>query len=175
MEGLYAEFLLWKYGFQPQEKYEQTLHERFLRDPAHRFLLKLEEHSTSIQHTGGCFARYWAYEHPGLDASVFGKALFSGLKRAYFSTAMDIGQFARQCYSLWQDLPSEIDNLEPFLTLCYADDPLSWGDEVQTKALYEKAFAYLVINVKSFSKRAGVVSQFYPYAQTATLKKPRGP
>lgn len=37
--------------------------------------------------------------------------------------------FASRMYSLWKNLPSNIQNQQPFFTLCYADDPLSWGDE----------------------------------------------
>lgn len=39
-------------------------------------------------------------------------------------------------------LPQETGQKEPFKALCYADDCLSWGDEKQTRELYEKAFQY---------------------------------
>jgi hypothetical protein len=32
--------------------------------------------------------------------------------------------------------------MEPFWTLSYADDPLSWGEERQTHEIYEKMFGY---------------------------------
>jgi hypothetical protein len=35
-------------------------------------------------------------------------------------------------------LPSVIQSVEPFWSLSYADDPLSWGDVNQTKELYEE-------------------------------------
>ena len=35
-----------------------------------------------------------------------------------------------------------IQNIEPFQALCYADDSLSWGDEDQTKNIYEYALNY---------------------------------
>lgn len=35
-----------------------------------------------------------------------------------------------------------LDEEQPFWTLSYADDPLSWGDEEQSKALYEEAFDF---------------------------------
>jgi hypothetical protein len=40
-------------------------------------------------------------------------------------------------YNLWEDLPGQIQNIEPFWALCYADNPLSWGDEEQTRSIYE--------------------------------------
>lgn len=45
-------------------------------------------------------------------------------------------------YQLWQYLPSELSEKEPFDILCYADDLLSWGDEKQCRELYEKALFY---------------------------------
>ena len=40
-------------------------------------------------------------------------------------------------YNLWEDLPGQIQDIELFWALCYADDPLSWGDEEQTRSIYE--------------------------------------
>lgn len=31
---------------------------------------------------------------------------------------------------------------DPFFTMCYADDPLSWGDKDQTRELYEQMFRF---------------------------------
>ena len=45
-------------------------------------------------------------------------------------------------YSLWESLPGNIQNIEPFFTLSYADDPLSWGDEEQTRNIYEYMLNY---------------------------------
>lgn len=40
-------------------------------------------------------------------------------------------------YLEWESLPGSIQNIEPFWALSYADDPLSWGDEEQTRKIYE--------------------------------------
>ena len=62
------------------------------------------------------------------------------LLRIYEDT--DIAVFAGKMYSLWNKLPRDTGREEPFLTLCYADDCLSYHDEAQCRKLYEKAMRY---------------------------------
>ena len=45
-------------------------------------------------------------------------------------------------YGLWESLPGNIQDIEPFWTLSYADEPLSWGDEEQTRDIYEYMLDY---------------------------------
>ena len=45
-------------------------------------------------------------------------------------------------YLLWKSLPGEIQDKQPFFTLSYADDPLSWEDEKQTRFIYENMLNY---------------------------------
>lgn len=142
MEKLYAEFLLWFHGFNAGEKYEALLNGYFLNDPNNDILLELEECSSNMLDTHGRFARYWTYECPSLSPSIFGKQLFSGLKSVYDANSFCIEEFSRRCYLLWESIPPEIDKMEPFWTLNYAGDCLSWGDEAQTRMLYEKWFAF---------------------------------
>lgn len=142
MERLYAEFLLWKHGFNAGERYEKLLNELFLIEASNDFLLELEECSTNALDTEQALMRAWNSGLSQFNVSIFGKHLFSGLKPAYHSSGMGIEEFGKHCYLLWCDLPSLINETEPFWTLCYADDPLSWGDEAQTRSLYEKAFAF---------------------------------
>ena len=55
----------------------------------------------------------------------------------------EITDFTKLMYALWQKLPQSICHTEPFLTLSYADDPLlAYGDEGQTRQLYENMLAY---------------------------------
>ncbi|MCI8403228.1 MAG: hypothetical protein HFI38_14250 [Lachnospiraceae bacterium] len=42
----------------------------------------------------------------------------------------------------WESLPGNIQNIEPFWILSYADDPLSWGDEEQTRNIYKQMLHY---------------------------------
>ena len=74
------------------------------------------------------------------DTEYFGKILMRSLLRIYES--MDLALFAGKMYSLWNKLPRDIGRREPFLTLCYADDCLSYHDEEQCRKLYEKAMCY---------------------------------
>ncbi len=80
-------------------------------------------------------------DYKNLDFERFGKILMSKLKVVYVNCS-DIKCFASQMYSLWENLPGNIQNIEPFWTLCYADEPLSWGDEKQTRNIYEHMLSY---------------------------------
>ena len=142
MEKLYAEFLLWFHGFDSSERYETLLNEDFLNNPNKDILLELEECSSNMVDARECFVHYWSYECPFLNPDIFGKALFEGLQSVYQKNSFRIEEFGRRCYRLWQDIPFVLGQTEPFWTLSYADDCLSWGDEGQTRMLYERAFAF---------------------------------
>lgn len=143
MEELYAEFLLWKHGFCSSEKYDELLHKIFLLDYYNDYLLELEENTSNIRNSSGCFLRYWTYENTDLDIHKFGKLLFSGLKDVYYSNTLSIEQFGKCCYSLWGDLPDDPLKLsKPFLILSYADDLFLYSYEEQTRRCYERAFKF---------------------------------
>ena len=142
MEKLYAEFLLWINELNTNEKYESLLHEYFLSAPNDKVLLELEECSSDIRRTNAIFENFWDSEHKIFDVDIFGRSLFSELECIYKSNKFNIEEFAKRCYSLWKVLPSSINQIEPFWTLSYADDCLSWNDEMQTRSLYEEAFAF---------------------------------
>ena len=142
MEELYAELLLWYIGFHSSERYNALLDEKFLSDSENELYLELEEYSADILNSMGRFKRYWDYECSEFDRDLFGKQLFAGLKYTYDTNRFEISDFGNRCCKLWHMLPGSIIETEPFHTLIYADDPLSWGDEVQTRELYESAFAY---------------------------------
>ena len=69
-----------------QERYEKLLNELFLIDMDNDFMLELEECSTNVFDTNGCFMRYLTYEQ--IDSSVFGKSLFYSLYLVYKSNIM---------------------------------------------------------------------------------------
>ena len=142
MEKLYAEFLLWLNELNTNEKYESLLHKYFLNAPSDKVLLELEECSSDILRTNAILENYWDSEHKILDVDVFGEYLFSELESIYKFNKFSINEFGKRCYSLWNHLPSHIQQKEPFWTLCYADDCLSWNDETQTRKLYEEAFFF---------------------------------
>ena len=80
-----------------------------------------------------------------LNIDIFGKELFAALEKVYKADAFPLAEFGRRCYKLWCALPYhpyQYEHIEPFSTLTYADDPLSYGDEGQSRDLYEAAFDY---------------------------------
>ena len=79
------------------------------------------------------------YNH--LELERFGRILMSKLKVVYINCS-DIKYYASRMYSLWKSLPRNIQDTEPFWMLCYGDDPLSWGDEEQTRNIYEHMLDY---------------------------------
>lgn len=62
------------------------------------------------------------------------------LKPIYES--MDIHRFGSAMYSLWENLPGNLQLIKPFRTLSYADDPLAWGDVEQSREIYEEMLDY---------------------------------
>lgn len=142
MEILFAYSYLWVWGFCSAEKYNVQLDKMFSETPDNGVLLELEECSINYKDTFARLRRYFAYENNFFKSDKFGKALFKGLEVAYNSGVYSITDFSQRCYELWKTLPEFLAQEEPFFVLCYADEPLSWGDEKQTCKLYEEAFAF---------------------------------
>ena len=71
-------------------------------------------------------------DYTTFDYKQFGRILMNKLKTVY-QNHTDIKDFASRMFGLWESLPGNIQNIEPFWILSYADDPLSWGDEEQTR------------------------------------------
>ena len=130
--------ILFYEGLATAEEYGKRLDELFLQNPANEDLLYLEwerdikKAVVYIRTHVDCNA---------LDLEQFGRNLMEKLKPIY-ANSLDIKAFASQMYSLWESLPGNIQDMEPFWTLCYADDPLSWGDETQTRSIYEGMLNY---------------------------------
>ena len=83
------------------------------------------------------------FTYDTFDFQQFGIILFNELEISYYSNQYSIAEFASKMYLLWNLYLSESIQLEePFWTLSYADDCLAYGDEKQTRALYEKTFQY---------------------------------
>lgn len=122
------------------EEYKKNLDAQFLDHPDNDLLLELELKTLDIQATIKTIFDYCLENN--VDFDTFGCFLISKLEEIYYKDDMDIQLFGSKMYSIWRVLPSEIQSKEPFWTLCYADDPLSWGDESQTRELYQKMFKY---------------------------------
>ena len=143
MEKLICKSLLWKFGLTDGTDYSKTLDEMFLADVNNDLLLELESCSSYDYDTAfDILQRFWKYECKNFSVDVFGRCLTEDLKMVYQSEAFHIEDFGRKCYLILKQLPYELYIAEPFRILSYADDPLSWGDEEQTRKLYEEFFDF---------------------------------
>lgn len=141
MEKLVALCYVWAFGLSGKNDYAAELDRLFLKDPENDFLLELEN-------LGNDRAAAWArlgWIADRLNIDLFGKELFAALEKVYKADAFPLTEFGRRCYELWRALPYhpyQYEHIEPFSTLTYADDPLSYGDEGQSRDLYEAVFDY---------------------------------
>ena len=138
MEELLVFALLLCEGFDVEAEYGNRLDEMFLENPTDEMLLDLECMSSNIKQSVLHIIANFYFDD--FDHYVFGKLLMIKLKKLYACTKIEV--FARRMYSLWKRLPDNISCQQPFHTLSYADDPLSWGDEKQTRELYEDMLNY---------------------------------
>jgi hypothetical protein len=136
MEELFVYALLYSEGFDMWPSYTGTLDKLFIEDPENEIYLSLEGMAPkeAVLHTLSIM------DESEFDMESFGKILMQSLLRIYEDTGIEL--FARKMYSLWNKLPRHIGQNEPFFTLCYADDCLSYHDEEQCRLLYEKAMRY---------------------------------
>lgn len=133
MEELLAYALLLCAGIPAADAYEKKLDELFLQTPEDDDLLHLEWEKDPKEALAYLRARAGG---PAFDTALFGKALMLELKGYYQRS--NLKDFAAKAYQLWRSLPQCVQSQEPFWILSYADDPLSWGDEAQSRALYEQ-------------------------------------
>ncbi len=138
MEELLVYAILLDEGLVTENEYSKRLDELFLNDCENDDLLYLEW-ETDIKKAIIYIRTHINYSH--LDFERFGRLLMRKCKMAYLNCS-DIKCFASQMYRVWESLPGNIRDIEPFWTLCYADEPLSWGDEKQTRDIYEYVLDY---------------------------------
>ena len=138
MEELLAYAILLFEKIIAEEIYENRLYEMFIEDCKNEMLLYLVWEN-NIKNAISFIRTNVDYDN--FNHKIFGKVLM-GLLKKYYSYCKDIYLFGYKMYTLWESLPGNIQDIEPFWTLSYADDPLSWKDEQQSRELYEKAFNY---------------------------------
>lgn len=138
MEELLAFALLLYEEIVTEDEYNKRLDELFLDNPENEDLLYLEW-ETNIKEAIKYIRTHIDYNT--LDYEQFGRILMSMLKVCY-KNCSDIKSFANRMYNLWENLPGNIQDREPFFTLCYADDPLWWGNEEQSRKIYEDMLNY---------------------------------
>jgi len=139
-EELLAYAFLLEVGITSVPEYGAYLDTQFMKAPDNDLLLELEWHFSDMQKSISIIRGYCG--ECNIDYDTFGRFLFLKLKDVYFNNKMDIQTFAAKSYAIWKQFPNTIQQTEPFRTLSYADDPLSWGDERQTRKLCEEAFRF---------------------------------
>ena len=138
MEELLAYAILLCQNIITEEMYQKKLNELFLKDIENEIFLKLEW-ETDINKAIIYIRTHINYQN--INYEEFGKSLMKVLKK-YYECCTSIEQFSEKMYLLWESLPGRLQNEQPFFTLSYADDPLSWGDEKQTHSIYENMLNY---------------------------------
>lgn len=144
MEKLAALCCLWAFGLAEKEEYYKELDMLFMLSPEDNLLFELEDLGGDC---GAALARVFPLIENSLNVDQFGKELFVALEKVYNENKLMLEEFGKRCYALWNFLPASIDTKEPFFSLCYADDPLSWGDKEQTHRIYKKAFDHYKRNL----------------------------
>lgn len=119
------------------EFFNARLDEMFLK-ASNSDLLELECMGNAEKAAASVRARF---DYCKLDKERFGRAMMKELNE-YCRSCGITERFGKKMYLLWESLPGCVQDEEPFSILTYADDPLSWGDEQQSREIYEKAFGY---------------------------------
>lgn len=140
IEKLLSYALLLNSGLMTVKKYEEYLNNEFLKNPDDDLLLELQ-FLTSDLHSTVRLIFEECYNNE-MDKDIFGEVLLQELKETYYLKSLPMKEFGQRAYLLWKDIPYSISSEEPFHTLSYADDPLSWGDIEQTCKIYEDLFEY---------------------------------
>lgn len=139
-EMLLAYALLLEAEFISSSEYKEHLNALFMNSSNNDLLLELEWCSSDTQKTKGMIFEY-SREHE-IDFDIFGSFLMQSLKNIYNQIDVDIKTFNSKIIIIWSKLPNEITKIEPFWSMSYAGEPLTWGDVQQTQDIYEKMFNF---------------------------------
>ena len=123
-------------GYEKYDEYNETLNSLLLDNSNDDIFidLKVRDYKDAMLHLYALIDTYH------LDLIRFGRQLMIQIKSIYEES--DLVEFGNKMYDLWNHLPNTISYKEPFYTLSYADDCLSYGNKKQCCELYEKAFHY---------------------------------
>ena len=137
MEELLVYAILICDGFDLEDEFQSCLDEMFINNPNNNELLELEFMNNIKNQVIYIRANF---EYNKINIECFGKTLIEKLKVLYYST--DLTYFASKMYQVWESLPGNIQDIEPFHTLIYGDEPLCYNDEQQSRLLIEKMLNY---------------------------------
>lgn len=140
MEELMAYAILLYEKIVTEAEYQERLDALFLAHPDDRMLLDLEC-ETDIRKAVIYIRTRADYGYISLHPETFSRTLMEILK-GYYAKCPDIREFGSKMYSLWESLPGNLQNQEPFEAFCYADNPLYWNNEAQSCSFYEIALAH---------------------------------
>lgn len=148
MEKLTALLLLFLSGFGSAEPYFEELDRLFLERPDDDFWFELEDCLKDLRGHWARVSERFAANIGGYDIRKFGRELSGGVQE-FFDENVNTGkitlrEFGRMGYKLWlllSDLNVEVHS-DPFVVLCYADEPLDYGDEKQSLDLYRFFFDF---------------------------------
>ena len=119
-------------GFEIGGLYEQRLDELFLASPEDRNLLELELLSGNKK-ASSIYIRTHV-DCRALDRRRFGRALMDVLKSIYES--VDVQTFAFRAFSVWEGLPGNLQEEEPFRALSLGDYPEAREEEGYMREVY---------------------------------------
>lgn len=137
MEELFAYAVLLYEGIIPKEDYQYKLDKLFLENSFDDILLELEYMQDMQEHILYIRANF---DYNNFNHDIFGRTLMKKLKEYYEN--VEIQAFADRMWLLWETLPGNIQEEEPFHTLSYIDECLVCGDEMQAKGLCENMLNY---------------------------------
>lgn len=137
MELLLAYALLLCENYDYWELYSEELDRLFLDAPQNDIYLYLETTTDIKQAVRHIFTK--KSEIP-LDYELLGRTLMRLVGDIYLKS--ELKDFSAHMCSLWTNFPSQIYMEEPFFTLNYAGDCLSYGDEEQCRKLFENAIHF---------------------------------
>lgn len=125
-----------------RKEYESHLDELFSKDFQNDLLIELECCLKNKEKSLQIIKDFYHQDMEGFDQEAFCCLLLAGLKKAYYLEGTSLLKFGRKAYSLWKALPSDLRESESLKPLCYGDDPISWGDERQSREIYEELFEF---------------------------------
>lgn len=137
MEKLFAYALLMCEGYDVWAQYSEELDRLFLDEPQNEIYLHLEG---ATDRKKAVLRTLSEMNNVSFDIEVFGKTLMEQISDIYKKSVLK--DFAEHMYSLWNNLPDEIQNSEPFYTLSYADDCILYNSEKHCRRLFESAIYY---------------------------------
>lgn len=137
MEELLVYAILICESFDLEDEFQSFLDEMFINNPNNNVLLELECMNNIKSQVVYIRANFDYYN---INIESFGKTLIDKLRILYHAT--DLTYFTSKMYHIWEALPGNIQDIEPFHTLTYGDEPLCYNDEKQSRLLIEKMLNY---------------------------------